>query len=118
MDKKQASSRLLELRNECLIEGDELVQISYLCEQDSTVDVGSLILEHIGGIREIGMATVGRFMKYGIIPIALLYEKEGVTRRALENGLEGYAHVHGNIYRPEHGNSVSEGSVNTKKKAA
>lgn len=111
-------SKLLELRNVCLVENDEFVQIEYLCAQDSSVDVGTLLTQKIGSVRAIGMATVGHFMKYGIIPISIFYERGGVIGRSLDCGLDGYSCVHGNIYRSDSINRSSRSRTIKSKKAA
>ena len=81
-------AKYLELRNICLIEpeNDELVQVSYLCDMDSQVWEDEL-LDGCGDIRSVGMANDRVFMKLGIYPISINYEKNGTVVRARENSM-------------------------------
>ena len=91
----------MELRNICLIEPetDELVQVSYLCNLDSTISENTF-LDTYGCIRNIGMANDKTFMQLGIYPVAVYYERDGKTVRARENSMDDFEYISDNIYKP------------------
>lgn len=94
--------KLLELRNICFAEGDDFVQMSYLCGVDSTEDIGRRLLEKFGSLHEMGMASMGKFLNLGIYPASICYERGCETLRNMENDLEeDFECVHGNIYRTD-----------------
>ena len=76
------------------MENNEYVHLTYLCEADSSTDI------KVKRLKDFGMASVSRFMKQGIFPVSLLYEKRGRVVRQMENSLDGFECVHGNLYRP------------------
>lgn len=92
--------KLLELRSLCFSEGEEFLQMSYLCGVDSSADVGEILTEKLGSLRNISAASMGKFMNLGIFPASIVYERGGEVLRSMENPLDGFQKVYGNIYRP------------------
>ncbi len=89
--------RCLELRNLCISEADELVQIEYLCELDSSISEEAII-DSCGQLKNLGMANDKKFMKMGMYPLSVYYEKNGKVKRNRINPLDEFDLLEGNIY--------------------
>ena len=95
-------SKYLEMRNLVLIEPetDEFVQVTYLCDMDSHMSE-SVILNRLGGLRDVGNANDKVFMSLGLYPVSIYYERDGRVMRSRENSMTDFEAVEDNVYRPK-----------------
>lgn len=86
------NTKCLELRSICLFDYDtqEFVQIDYICGLDEELSETEII-NHCGGtIKSVGLANDKDFMKLGMFPISIIYEREGSVKRAKQNSMDGF----------------------------
>ncbi len=92
----------MQMRNFCEFDENtgEFIQIQYLCDADSTVYDIEAALNSIGSIKDIGNSPDKTFMKHGMFPVSIRYEKNGKVCRERENHICDDFKECDNIYIP------------------
>lgn len=95
----------MELRSLCIVDPvtDEVLQLSFLCHLDTALYEAineDVLLARFGTIKKIGCAKDKSFIKLGIYPVSIAYEKHNKIVRQKENSLSDFEQIDKNIYKP------------------
>lgn len=94
--------KLMQMRNICIVEPktNEFFQMSYLCDEECGGEVEEALERKYKSLHQMASERDKEFMKLGIYPVSLHYERNGRVR-ARENSMSGFRLECENRYRLE-----------------
>lgn len=80
-----------ELRNVCFADGDSYIEVAFLCNIDANTD-------QFFDQNDLRTATKKSFAQNGMFLISLQYYRDGRLVKSLNNSIDKYNKVAGNLY--------------------